>query len=215
VKSAVRILILANVVAYIVQSWLGDIVELRFALWPIGQYRFEGVPFIVGFQPWQLVTCAFLHANIAHIALNMYGLWAFGSIVERALGPRRFLWLYFTSVLTSGVVQLLYATAIADSGPVPTVGASGGVFGVLLAFGMLFPHMRLMLIFPPIPMKAWFMVIAYGAIELISGVTGTMQGVAHFAHLGGMLGALVLMLTWRRRGPPAPDDAAARGPDAP
>jgi len=101
---------------------------------------------------------------------------------------------------------VLFATATADSGPVPTVGASGGVFGVLLAFGMLFPQMRVMLIFPPIPMKAWFMVIAYGAIELFSGVTGTMQGVAHFAHLGGMLGALILMLTWRRRLPPAPGD---------
>jgi membrane associated rhomboid family serine protease len=94
----------------------------------------------------------------------------------------------------------------ADSNVYPTIGASGGVFGVLLAFGMLFPHARLMLIFPPIPMKAWFMVIAYATIELVTGVTGTMQGVAHFAHLGGMLGALVLMLTWRRT-PPAAGDA--------
>jgi membrane associated rhomboid family serine protease len=136
----------------------------------------------------------------------MYGLWAFGSVVERALGARRFLWLYFASVLTSGVVQLLFVSATGDV--VPTVGASGGVFGVLLAFGMLFPQSRVMLLFPPIPMKAWFMVIAFGTLELVMGVTGTMQGVAHFAHLGGMLGALVMMLTWRRRFPPAPRDAS-------
>jgi membrane associated rhomboid family serine protease len=206
VKSVVRWLIVVNVAVFAVQSLLGDPdwIILKFALWPLGDYQFKGVPYPVGFEPWQLITCAFLHGGITHIVLNMYGLWAFGSIVERALGARRFLWLYFASVLTSGIVQLLYATAMVDSGVVPTVGASGGVFGVLLAFGMLFPQMRVMLIFPPIPMKAWFMVIAYGAIELFSGVTGTMQGVAHFAHLGGMLGALILMLTWRRRLPPAP-----------
>jgi membrane associated rhomboid family serine protease len=108
-------------------------------------------------------------------------------------------------VVASGVVQLLYATATVDPNDlntvVPTVGASGGVFGVLLAFGMMFPHQRVLLLFPPIPMKAWIMVIAYTAIELYAGVTGTMQGVAHFAHLGGMLGALVLMLAWRRHWP--------------
>jgi len=130
----------------------------------------------------------------------------FGTLVERALGSRRFLWLYLASVLTSGLVQLLVVSA--SHTVVRTVGASGGVFGVLLAFGMLFPQMRMMLIFPPIPMKAWFMVIAYGTIELVSGVTGTMQGVAHFAHLGGMLGALVMMLVWRRQlPPPAPRNA--------
>lgn len=206
-KSVVRSLIAANVVAFIAQLLLPKAIWLKFALWPLGEYHQEGVT--VGFEPWQLVTSAFLHStdNFAHIVLNMYGLWAFGRIVEQALGPRRFLWLYFVSVLTSGVVQLLYATATADSQVVSTVGASGGVFGVLLAFGMLFPHLRVMLIFPPIPMKAWFMVIAYGTIELVSGVTGTMQGVAHFAHLGGMLGALVMMLAWRGSLPPAPRDA--------
>ena len=207
-KSVVRILILANVAAFIAQYLLGNVVTLKFALWPLGEYHFSDVPFPVGFQPWQLITCAFLHSGITHIVLNMYGLWVFGSMVERALGSRRFLWLYLASILTSGIVQLLYATATVDSGVVPTVGASGGVFGVLLAFGMLFPQMRVALIFPPIPMKAWFMVIAYGTIELVSGVTGTMQGIAHFAHLGGMLGALVMMLVWRRQlPPPAPRDA--------
>jgi membrane associated rhomboid family serine protease len=209
VKSVVRLLILANVAVFALQYLLGDPdwIIFKFALWPLGDFHFKGVPYAVGFEPWQIITCAFLHDGIAHIVLNMYGLWAFGTIVERALGSRRFLLLYFASVLTSGVVQLLVVSATTDANVIPTVGASGGVFGVLLAFGMLFPQMRLMLIFPPIPMKAWFMVIAYGTIELVSGVTGTMQGVAHFAHLGGMLGALVMMLLWRGSLPPAPRGA--------
>jgi membrane associated rhomboid family serine protease len=204
VKNVVRNLIIANVAVFFVQLKLTDFMLTNFALWPLG----------AGFEPWQLLTSAFLHStdNYSHILFNMYGLWAFGRVVEQAVGSRRFLWLYLASVLTSGVVQLLVvsATATAGSDPVATLGASGGVFGVLLAFGMLFPHARVILIFPPIPMKAWFMVIAYSAIELVSGVTGTFQGVAHFAHLGGMLGALILMLTWRRR-PPTPGDTGTEG----
>ena len=205
-KSVVWLLIIANVAVYVLQLMFPGFMLKNFALWPLGDYPIEGGRGSVGFEIWQIVTCAFLHStdNIAHIGLNMYGLWAFGRVVEQAIGSRRFMWLYLASVVTSGIVQLLFVTATVDQGVVPTVGASGGVFGVLLAFGMLFPHRRVMLIFPPIPMKAWFMVIAYGAIELYSGVTGTMQGIAHFAHLGGMLGALALMLTWRRRFPPAP-----------
>lgn len=206
-KNVVRNLIIANVAVFALgmlpgmRQWL----VLKFALWPLGTFRFVDVPFTVGFQPWQLFTSAFLHGGISHILLNMYGLWAFGRVVEQTVGSRRFLWLYLASVLTSGLLQLLVVSSGSDADPVPTLGASGGVFGVLLAFGMLFPQARVMLIFPPIPMKAWFMVIAYGAIELVSGVTGTMQGVAHFAHLGGMLGALILMLTWRGRPPPSVD----------
>jgi len=208
VKNVVRSLILANVAVFALQLVLRDFMLVHFALWPIGEWSDGSVT--VGFQPWQLITCAFLHSteNFAHILFNMFGLWSFGRTVEQAVGSRRFFWLYAASIVTSGIVQLLVVSAAVSSGgdPVPTLGASGGVFGVLLAFGMLFPHARVMLIFPPIPMKAWFMVIAFTLIELISGVTGTMQGVAHFAHLGGMLGALILMLTWRRRMPPPPRD---------
>jgi membrane associated rhomboid family serine protease len=202
-KNVVPVLIIANVAVYVLQLTLGDVMLVHFALWPIGDYPVGG-GVTVGFEPWQLITSAFLHSpeSFTHILFNMYGLWAFGRVVEQTVGSRRFFWLYFASVLTSGIVQLLVVSAAADSSVGPTLGASGGVFGVLLAFGMLFPQARVMLIFPPIPMKAWFMVIAYGTIELVSGVTGTFQGVAHFAHLGGMLGALILMLTWRRSLPP-------------
>jgi len=218
VKSVVNQLILANVAMFIAQlvteRYFGDILIFHLALWPLGSYPTDSSLGSVGFEPWQLVTSAFLHGGVSHLALNMFGLWSFGRIVEGALGSRRFFWIYTASVLASGVVQLLYATATVDSGVVPTVGASGGVFGVLLAFGMMFPHQRVLLLFPPIPMKAWIMVIAYTAIELYAGVTGTLQGVAHFAHLGGMIGALVLMLAWRRHWP-TPQAGAASEPRTP
>ena len=131
----------------------------------------------------------------------MYALYMFGGMVERVLGSRRFAWLYFASVLTGG----LGAAGGGHRWPAirecaPTVGASGGVFGVLLAFAMLFPHSRVMLLFPPIPMKAWVLVAGYAVIELTSGVLGTSQGVAHFAHLGGMLGAAIVMFAIGFRG---------------
>jgi membrane associated rhomboid family serine protease len=187
-------LIFANVAIFLAgQSspallyWL----EVNFALWPIG----SPVP-NPGFQPWQIVTYAFLHGGIPHIALNMYALWMFGSDLERVFGPRRYLLLYFVSVVTAAIAQLVVAFVIGGV-PVPVVGASGGIFGLLLAFGMYFPRRTIVLLIPPIPMPAWVFVTIYGAIELFMGVTGTEQGVAHFAHLGGMLGAWLLILQWR------------------
>jgi membrane associated rhomboid family serine protease len=190
----VRLLIFVNVAVFGLQQYADDELFKQFALWPLGRHYLQGLGF-VGFRLWQLVTSAFLHGGVAHIALNMYALYSFGGMVERALGSRRFAWLYFASVLAAGVVQLLFVTATLDQGVVPTVGASGGVFGVLLAFAVLFPHSRVMLLFPPIPMKAWVLVAGYAVIELTSGVFGTAQGVAHFAHLGGMLGAAVVLLS--------------------
>jgi membrane associated rhomboid family serine protease len=193
----VLVLVVANVGIYLLQQSTPDALFRHFALWPLGQHFFPGLG-PVGFEPWQLVTSAFLHdpSGLAHVGFNMFALYSFGSMVERAVGSKRFAWLYFASVLTAALVQLLVVTATADDGAVPTVGASGGVFGVLLAFAFLFPHSRVMLIFPPIPMKAWVLVAGYAAIELFSGVFGTMQGVAHFAHLGGMLGAAAILFFW-------------------
>lgn len=206
VKSVVSVLIIANAALFAIQLLVGDALWMRFALWPLGEYWVSGLPHPVGFKPWQLITSAFLHAGFTHLLLNMYGLWLFGGFVERRLGALRFLCLYSASVLTSGLVQLLFVSLVSTADIHPTVGASGGVYGVLLAFGMLFPHARMILIIPPIPMKAWALVAIYGTIELVAGVTGTIQGVAHFAHLGGMLGAFILMLAWRRRFPPAPPE---------
>ena len=195
----VRQLIFANVGVYLLQEFSNDRLMRNFALWPWGKHYLAGAGF-VGFEPWQIVSYAFLHGGVAHIAFNMYGLYVFGSMTERVLGARRFLWLYFASVFTAGLVQLFVVSAMRDHGIAPTVGASGGVFGVMLAFAMLFPHSRLMLLFPPIPLKAWVLVAGYAAIELTSGVMGSNSGVAHFAHLGGMLGAAIVMFAigWRR-----------------
>ena len=196
-KPVVLNLIIANVVAYFIELQYFTPVIANFALWPFGSFPSEeGI--VVGFKPWQLLTYGFLHdpSNYAHIILNLYALWAFGGEVEQTLGSKRFFWLYFVSVIVAGIAQLVTQTMSLDGGGIgPTMGASGGVFGVLLAFAMLFPHRKLMLIFPPIPMKAWIMVSAYAAIELANGVFRTNTGVAHFAHLGGALGGLIVMLS--------------------
>ncbi len=193
-------LILANVALFFAQQWLGEGLILHLALWPLGSFPVEGLDEVrVGFEPWQLVTYAFLHGGTAHLALNMFALYMFGRDIEQQLGSPRFAWLYGASVLAGGLVQLLVITATIEEGIVPTVGASGGVFGVLLAFGVLFPKRRVMLLIPPIPMPAWVLVTGYALIELGSGVFGMSRGVAHFAHLGGMLGAAIVLLLSRRR----------------
>ena len=186
---ATQAIIGANVVLYLLQQQLGGATAL-FVLWPLDS---------PGFAPWQIVTYGFLHGGLSHIFFNMFAVYMFGSTLEQFLGTRSYVLLYFVSVITAGLTQL-GVNALLGS-PYPTLGASGGVFGLLLAFGMFFPRQRIMLIFPPIPMPAWVAVTAYGALELFLGVTGTQAGVAHFAHLGGMLGAF-LMILWRRHRPP-------------
>lgn len=155
-----------------------------FALWPLGE----------GFQFWQIVTSAFLHGGVFHLAVNMFGIWMFGRDIESALGPIRFIQLYTASVLAAAFAQLV-VTAFGD--PVPTVGASGGLFGLLVAYAMLFPRRQIMLLFPPIPMRAPVFVALYAAFELYAGMSGTLSGVAHFAHLGGLAGGFLMLRYWR------------------
>jgi len=128
----------------------------------------------------------------------MFALYMFGRPLEDLWGPRRFLVYYFASVLAAALTQLT-VTAIAGSG-YPTIGASGGVFGVLLAFALNFPRQRIILLFPPIPMPAWLFVTLYGILELVLGAANSQSGVAHFAHLGGMLGGALVIAYWRSRG---------------
>lgn len=193
-------LIIANVALFLAQQWAGHGMIIHFALWPLGSFPVEGLDDVsVGFEFWQLVSYAFLHGNTVHLALNMFALYMFGKDIEMELGSKRFAWLYGASILAGGLVQLLVVTSTLDQGIAPTVGASGGVFGVLLAFGVLFPKRRVMLLIPPIPMPAWVLVTGYALIELGSGVFGRSQGVAHFAHLGGMLGAAIVLLLSRQR----------------
>lgn len=158
-----------------------------YALWPLGG----------GFAPWQIITCAFLHGSVGHLAANMFGLWMFGRDVEREIGSARFVNLYMASVVTASLAQLLVTSAAAEAQP--TVGASGGLFGVLGAFALLFPSRRVMLIFFPVPLPAPVFVTLYALFELYTGVTGTINGVAHFAHLGGLVGGLALAWYWKAR----------------
>ncbi len=201
-----RALLVANVLAFGLQAMAGELAMLDFMLWPLGRFGLGmagGLPVTAGFEPWQLVSYGFLHGGLAHLAFNMLALVMFGAGIEHALGPRRFALYYFTTVIGAGLVQLLVATLAVQQGepPYPTVGASGGVFGVLLAYGLLFPNHRVMLLIPPIPMRAITLVVVYGALELALGIFARNSGVAHFAHLGGMLFGFGLLQYWRRRWP--------------
>jgi membrane associated rhomboid family serine protease len=193
-----RALLVVNVSMFVIEMFVGDAVIVNLALWPIGTLSLAGGSH--GFQPWQIITYSFLHGSALHLFFNMFALYMFGGELEQLFGQKRYLNLYFVSVITAAIAQLVVSgVAVAD--PYPTVGASGGVFGLLLAYGMYFPRRMVMLIFPPIPMQARYFVILYGALELYLGVTGTQEGVAHFAHLGGMLGAWLLIQNWRGRPP--------------
>lgn len=172
------------------------------------------------FQPFQLVTYMFMHGNFGHLFFNMFALWMFGNTLERIWGPNRFLLFYFVCGIGAGLTQELvqyiqYVTTlegyenvrIAANQIIPmseylnmltTVGASGAVYGILLAFGMMFPNSTIYIYFA-IPLKAKWFVLIYGVIELLSGFT-SVDNVAHFAHVGGMLFGLILILYWKKKG---------------
>ncbi len=200
----VSLLLVLNGLAFIGQFVAGEWLLYQFALWPLGAPDYAGSLLglirVPDFQPWQLVSYAFLHGGLLHLFTNMFAMWMFGIPIERLWGSGRFAIYYLVCVAGAGAVQLLVASAaVAEIGPYPTIGASGGVFGVLLAFGMMFPNQRILLLFPPIPMRAKWIVILYGAFELYAGISGAMPGVAHFAHLGGMLFGFLLIQYWRYR----------------
>ena len=189
----VRVLLLANLGVFAAQFVLGQNAFAPLMLWPWhGDPAEGGLPF----QPWQVLSYGFLHFEFWHLFANMFGLFMFGPDIERLLGSARFGVYYLTCVAGAALAQL-FVTATIYPSPYPTVGASGGLFGLLLCYGMAFPHRRLLLLFPPIPMPAWLFVTLYGLVELYFGVTATSQGVAHFAHLGGMAAGYLLLRYWR------------------
>lgn len=152
------------------------------------------------FKIYQLITYMFTHVNFDHIFFNMFALFMFGGTIENYWGQKQYLIYYLVTGIGAGLVQLLVCHWEGVVQPVPTIGASGAVFGLLLAFGMLFPETPLFLMFIPIPVKAKYMVIGYGVIEFFMGVENrTGDNVAHFAHLGGMLFGIILILYWRKK----------------
>jgi len=188
---ATRNLLIANAAVFLLQ-WLMPELAAPFALWPLGSGYF---------QPWQVVTNAFMHGGFLHLFFNMYALFMFGGRIERLFGGRNFTLYYFVCLLTASVLQLLWLRYVAQDFQTPTVGASGAIFGLLLAFGMMWPQERL-IVFPiPAAIPAWLFVTGYGLLELVSGTTGWMPGIAHFAHLGGMLGGFLMLRYWRGQPP--------------
>ncbi len=206
---ATKSIIIINVLVFIMTLVDRDFMIRNFALF------YPASPL---FKPWQVVSHMFMHGGFWHIFFNMYTLFIFGSVLERVWGTKKYLLFYFVTGLGAAAlhtgVQWIevqhYMSQIAAGDPaaaqnigdlmrIPTVGASGAIYGLLLGYGMLYPDAVLALIFPPIALKAKWFVIIFAVIELLTGLTGTGGGVAHFAHLGGMLFGWLLILYWKRR----------------
>ena len=151
------------------------------------------------FRIWQPFSYMFMHGGFWHIFFNMYTLFIFGTVTERIIGSRKFLLFYIICGLAAAALHLCVMSLMGKEA-LPTVGASGAIYGVLIAYAMLFPESRMMLLFPPVVLKAKWLAIIFIAIELLSGITGTAEGIAHFAHLGGALAGWLLILFWKHTG---------------
>lgn len=191
IPPVVQALLAANVVMFLVSNAL-PIVGNSLALWPLNLPPSFGI----SFQPWQLISYGFLHGNFGHLFFNMFAVWMFGSQLERLWGSKPFLLFYMVCVVGAGLVQLMVNT-----GGNATVGASGGVFGLLLGYGMMYPNNKIIMIFFPVPIAAKYFVVLYGLAELWMGFNVKNSTIAHFAHLGGMLFGLILILYWRGKLP--------------
>jgi len=208
IPPVVKNILMINVVMYLITMITGNFMYEHFAL-----FYFKS-PF---FKPYQLVTHMFMHGGFTHILFNMYTLFIFGSVLERIWGGQKFLLYYFVTGLGAALLHLgvmylqlqgyiaqvnagnIYAQAnIQALLTTPTVGASGAIYGLLLAYGMLFPNNVMQLIFPPVALKAKWFVLIFGALELLLGLSGRGGNVAHFAHLGGMIFGLFLILYWKK-----------------
>ncbi|MGH8707139.1 MAG: rhomboid family intramembrane serine protease [Burkholderiales bacterium] len=186
----------ANVLVFVLQLAGGLPLVENFALWP----PVTSGPPRAGpdFELWQLLSYSFLHGSLLHLMFNMLALYTFGRDVERLFGSGWYLQFYLASVVAAALSHLV-VTGWMGAPPYPTVGASGGVYGLLLAYGIYFPRRTVILLFPPIPLPARVFVALFAALELYFGVTGTASGIAHFAHLGGMLGGWLMIRSRGRR----------------
>ena len=185
-------LIVLNVLIYLLSLTTGPQIIEVFALWPPGSGG--------AFHYWQLVTYSFLHGGVLHIGFNMLAIWMFGAPLERRWGELRYLLTYLLSVVVAAMTQIAVSGYLMQASA-PVIGASGGVFGLLLAFELYFPTRSITLVFLPmwhIPARRF--VLGYGLVELVLGVTNTSAGVAHFAHLGGLFGGWLGVQYFRGRG---------------
>ena len=202
ISPVVKNLLIINVIMYLATVLIGDNMYEKFSLF------YFSSPF---FKPYQLVSHMFMHGSFTHIFFNMYTLFIFGNVLERVWGGQKFLFYYFVTgigaaLLHLGVAYLQLQGYISNGNFMgvqsimltPTVGASGAIYGLLLAYGMLFPNNIMQLIFPPVALKAKWFVIIFGALELLLGLSGRGGNIAHFAHLGGMIFGYFLIMYWKK-----------------
>ena len=209
IPTATRNIIFINILVMIMTSLNGDFMYRNFALF------YPTSPF---FHWWQPVTHMFMHGGFWHLFFNMYTLYFFGRVLEERWGAKKFLIFYFVTGLGAALVHTgvewlqmnAWMSQVADGSFVaqskihalkmtPTVGASGAIYGVLMGFAMLYPDARLSLVFPPVTMKAKWFVLIFGGIELLTGITGVGGGIAHFAHLGGLIFGYILIMYWKKK----------------
>lgn len=204
----VKNLIIINIIMFVITLLTGDFMYEKFSLF---FFRSDL------FRPYQIITHMFMHGGFFHILFNMYTLFIFGSVLENVWGGKKFLLYYLVTGIGAAVIHslVMYWEAgslysAAQAGDMlaaqklgllfrtPTVGASGAIYGLLLAYGMLFPNNVMQLIFPPIALKAKYFVMIFGALELVLGLSDSGGSVAHFAHLGGMIFGYFLMMYWKK-----------------
>ena len=184
----VKNIIIINVIMLLFTMLTGDFMYKYFALYYVESEWFS---------PYQIITHIFMHGGFWHLFFNMYTLYIFGSVLERVWGTKKFLIFYFVTGIGAGLVHIAfqYLTGMFAL----TVGASGAIYGILMGYAMLYPDSVLTLIFPPISMKAKWFVLVFAGIELLLGVTGTQAGVAHFAHLGGLVFGFLMIWYWKKK----------------
>lgn len=188
VPKAVKHIILINVLMLVLTYLNNPLMSKWFALNPIS--------FI--WKPWQLVTYMFMHGGLGHLFFNMYTLFIFGSVLENVWGTKKFLTFYFVTGIGAALVNI--GVQYLTGSFALTVGASGAIYGILMGYAMLYPDSRLTLLFPPVSMKAKWFVLIFAGIELLLGISNNpADNVAHFAHLGGLVFAFLLLMFWKKR----------------
>ncbi len=182
-----RAILLINVIFFLLQLNFYQPMMIWLALWPQPGDLLAALPW---HAPWQIITYSVLHGDFFHLLFNMFAVWMFGNRIEAVWGARRLGLAYLIAVISGGVAQVIVGNMLYSNGA-PIIGASAGVFGILLAYALVFPRDRIMLLIPPIPLPAPVFVGIYAILELYFGLTGSGNGVAHFAHLGGLLGGWI------------------------
>ena len=191
VTDVVKNLMIINVIVFFAVRYLIPVPGIdRFFMLVNPGLEFADGGIIYKFEPIQIITHMFMHGDVTHLFFNMLGLYFLGPYVESSLGPKRFLILYLSCGFVASLAQMIFSPGI-------IVGASGAVYGVLAAFATMYPNLQLMLLFPPIPIKAKYMAMGLIIIGLFSGFTGFQQGIGHFAHVGGAIMGIVMILHWK------------------